>query len=85
MMPITRPHSAATTHPNYPTQYSLVEIVYVDGSTATFTINAGLTIGKYLRDELNDKQSLTLRNDTDVMIITREQLRSFTLRQITKE
>ena len=84
-MPITRPHSAATTRPDYPTQYSLVEIVYVDGSTAMFTITAGLSIGKYLRDELNDKQSLTLRNDTDVMIITREQLRSFTLRQITKE
>jgi hypothetical protein len=71
--------------PDYPTQYSIVEIVYVDGSTAMFTINVGLGIGKYLRDELKDHNSLTLRNDTDVMIITREQLRSFTLRQITKE
>lgn len=76
---------AAPTHPDYPTQYSLVEIVYVDGTTTTFMINAGFGIAKYLRDELNDKQSLTLRNDTDVMIVTREQLRSFTLRQITKE
>ena len=76
---------ATTERPEYPPQYSIVEIVYVDGSTATFTINAGYSIGKYLRDELNDKQSLTLRNDTDVMIITREQLRSFTLRQIKKE
>lgn len=71
--------------PEYPTQYSLVEIVYVDGTTASFTINAGYGLAQYLRDELNDKQSLTLRNDTDVMVIVREQLRSFTLRQLTKE
>ena len=76
---------AAPTHPEYPPQYSIVEIVYVDGSTATFTINAGYGIAKYLRDGVKDHGSLTLSNDTDVMIITREQLRSFTLRQITKE
>lgn len=79
-------HAARRAEKNdYPPQYSLVEIVYVDGTTAMFTINAGMGVAKYLRDELNDTQSLTLRNDTDVMIITREQLRSFTLRQITKE
>ena len=69
----------------YPEEYSLVEIVYVDGTTTSFMLSAGKSIAKYLRDELRDHQSLTLRNDTDVMVVTREQLRSFTLRQVTQE
>jgi hypothetical protein len=38
-----------------------------------------------LAEELRDKQALTLRNDTDVLVVVREQLRSFTLRVITLE
>ena len=71
--------------PEYPVEYSLVEIVYVDGTTSSFMVKASPNIAKYLRDELKDMQALTLRNDTDVMVITREQLRSFTLRKLTKE
>ena len=71
--------------PEYPVEYSLVEIVYVDGTTTSFVVKAGLGLGRYLADELKDKQALTLRNDTDVMVITREQLRSFTMRAMTKE
>ena len=69
----------------YPVEYSLVEIVYIDGTTASFTVKASPNIARYLRDELKDTQALTLRNDTDVMVITREQLRSFTIRKLTKE
>lgn len=69
----------------YPTEYSLVEIVYVDGTTASFTIKASPNIAKYLNEGLRDTQSLTLRNDTDTMVILREQLRSFTMRKLTTE
>lgn len=69
----------------YPVEYSLVEIVYVDGTTASFIVNASPNIANYLRHDLKEQQALMLRNDTDVMVITREQLRSFTLRTMTQE
>ena len=69
----------------YPVEYSLVEIAYVDGTTTSFIVKAGLGIAKYLRDELRDHNCLTLRNDTDVLVVVREQLRSFTLRAMTKD
>lgn len=69
----------------YPDTYSLVEIVFVDGTTTEFMVSAGLGIAKYLRDELRDHNCLTLRNENDVMVVTREQLRCFTMRQITQE
>jgi hypothetical protein len=80
-MAITKPQH----NKQYPVEYSLVELVYVDGTTTSFMVKAGLGIAKYLRDELRDHQSLTLRNDTDVLVVVREQLRSFTLRAMTKE
>lgn len=80
-MAITKPQR----NKQYPVEYCLVEIIYVDGTTASFMINAGVGLGRYLAEELRDKQAITLRNDTDVLIIPREQLRSFTMRQITKD
>ena len=69
----------------YPNIYSIAEIVFVDGTKTEFMVKAGKGIAGYLRDELRDHQSLTLRNDSDVLVVTREQLRCFTLRQITQE
>ena len=69
----------------YPVEYSLVEIVYVDGTTASFIVNASPNIARYLQADLREEQALLLRNDTDVMVITREQLRSFTMRAMTQE
>lgn len=69
----------------YPVEYSLAEIVYTDGTTSSFMVKAGVGLARYLAEELRDKQALTLRNDTDVLLIPREQLRSFTLRAMTKE
>lgn len=69
----------------YPVQYSLVEVTYVDGSKEEFTISAGPTIAQHLTTTLRDTGALTLRNDTDTLVIVREQLRSFALRKISKE
>jgi hypothetical protein len=71
--------------PEYPVEYSLAEIVYVDGTTTSFIVKAGVGIARYLAEDLRDKQAITLRNDTDVLIIPREQLRSFIMRAMTKE
>ena len=88
-----KPHvNASTSNPKgyreyreYPDVYSIAEIVFVDGTKTEFMVKAGKGIAGYLRDELRDHQSLTLRNDSDVLVVTREQLRCFTLRQITQE
>lgn len=67
----------------YPTEYSLVELTYVDGTTSSFIVKAGPTIAKYLSQELRDSLALTLRNDTDTLVVMREQLRCFHMRAVT--
>ena len=67
----------------YPVEYSLVELTYVDGTTSSFMVKASPNIAKYLRDELKETQALTLRNDTDTLVVVREQLRCFTMRSVT--
>jgi hypothetical protein len=70
-------------NPTYPVEYSLVEITYVDGTTTSFMVKAGLGLAKYLREELRDALALTLRNDTDTLVVMREQLRCFHMRAVT--
>ena len=67
----------------YPVEYSIVDIVYVDGTTSSFMVKAGPGIAKFLTQELRDSLSLTLRNDTDTLVVLREQLRSFSMRLVT--
>jgi hypothetical protein len=69
----------------YPVEYSLVEVTYVDGTTAAFTISAGPSITNHLTQTLRDTGALTLRNGTDTVVILREQLRGFALRKLTQE
>jgi hypothetical protein len=72
-------------NPKYPNEYSIVEIVFVDGTTMEFMVNAGKGIAQHLCTALRDFGSMTLFNDSDVLVVTREQLRCFTLRDITQE
>lgn len=69
----------------YPKEYSIVEVVYVDGTTASFMVNAGPSLSAYLATGLKDTGSLILRNEVDALVIPREQLRSFHMRKVTKE
>ena len=64
--------------------YSMVEITYVDGTVVPFMLSAGTGIAGYLRDQLRDTHALLLRNETDVLVVPREQLRCFMLRAMTK-
>ena len=69
----------------YPPEYSIVEITFIDGTNTAFMINASPTITTYLGKSLADTGLLTLRNGTDSMVIPREQLRAFALRAITPQ
>lgn len=69
----------------YPVAYSIVEVTFVDGTQQAFMINASPAIAKYLTTDLKETGALTLRNGNDTLVVVREQLRSFTLRQITPE
>lgn len=68
----------------YPIVYTLVEITFVDGTTQAFTISASPAISQYLTTQLKDTGALTLRNGNDTLVVVREQLRCFVLREITK-
>lgn len=67
----------------YPTEYSLVDVTYIDGTTTAFTMKASPKIARYLGGELRDNKCLTLLNDTDALIVPREQLRSVAIRALT--
>lgn len=69
----------------YPKKYSIVEVVYVDGTTVSFMVNAGPSLSAYLATGLKETGSLILRNEVDALVIPREQLRSFHMREVTKE
>jgi hypothetical protein len=73
------------TRKEYPKEYSIVEVVFVDGTTAAFMINAGPSLAAYLTETLQEKGALVLRNETDAMVVPRERLHSFSLRKTTKE
>lgn len=69
----------------YPKEYSVVEVVFIDGTTVSFMINAGPSLASYLSDTLQEKGALVLRNENDAMVVPRERLHSFSLRKINKE
>ena len=73
----------AATNKKYPEEHSIVEVVYVDGTTANFMINAGPSLADWLAARLKETGSLVLRNEVDSLVIPREQLRSFHMRKVT--
>ena len=73
----------AAPNKQYPKEYSIVEVVYVDGTTVNFMINAGPSLSDWLAVRLKETGSLILRNDVDALVIPHEQLRSFHMRKVT--
>ena len=73
----------AATNKQYPKEYSIVEVVYVDGTTVNFMVAAGPTLSDWLAARLKETGSLVLRNEVDALVIPREQLRSFHMRKVT--
>lgn len=75
--------TTAEAQSKYPEEYSLVEIVFVDDTTKSFMINAGVNITAHLNQKLHETGALVLRNERESMVIPRERLKAFKLTKIT--
>ena len=66
-------------------QYSMAEIVLMDGTTQTFMMKASTSIIGHLTKEMKEKGFLTMWNDTDVLCIRADQVKQFALRAFTQQ
>jgi hypothetical protein len=72
-------------HKEYPAEYSIVEVTFIDDTTVSFMINAGPQISDYLSQKLHETGALVLRNERDSLVVPRERLKAFALRKVTKD
>jgi len=66
-------------------QYSMAEIVLMDGTSQTFMMRASTNIVQHLTKEMKEKGFLTMWNDTDVLCIRADQVKQFVLRAFTQQ
>ena len=66
-------------------QYSMAEIVLMDGTSQTFMMRASTNIVQHLIKEMKEKGFLTMWNDTDVLCIRADQVKQFVLRAFTQQ
>ena len=66
-------------------QYSMAEIVLMDGTSQTFMMRASTNIVQHLTKEMKEKGFLTMWNDTDVLCIRADQVKQFALRAFTQQ
>jgi hypothetical protein len=64
--------------------YSIAQIVFTDGTRSEFMVKASPSVVPHLAKEMKSTGYLTLWNDTDTICINADQLKHFTLREITK-
>ena len=66
------------------TSRSLVQISLNDGTTLEFIANVSPSIASHLTKKMREDGFLTLWNDVDTLSVRADQVRMFTLREITK-
>jgi hypothetical protein len=66
-------------------QYSMAEIILMDGTSQTFMMRASPNIVQHLTKEMKEKGFLTMWNDTDVLCIRADQVKQFALRAFTQQ
>lgn len=66
-----------------PQVYSVAHIVFIDGTTTEFMVKASPGVVPHLTKEMNTTGYLTLWNDTDTLCIRAEQIKHFSMRQLT--
>ena len=72
----------------YPTQpmrdsYSIAEIVFMDGTKHEFMVKASPTVVPHLVKEMKNTGYLTLWNDHDTLCIRADQVKHFSMREVT--
>lgn len=63
--------------------YSIAEITFMDGTKHEFMVKASPSVVPHLTKEMSNTGFLTLWNDTDTMCIRADQVKHFSMRQVT--
>jgi hypothetical protein len=69
--------------PVYRESYSIAEIVFMDGTKHEFMVKASPTVVPHLVKEMKNTGYLTLWNDHDTMCIRADQVKHFSMREVT--
>ena len=67
-----------------PHSYSVAEIVFMDGTKHEFMVKASPSVVPHLVKEMKNTGYLTLWNDHDTLCIRADQVKHFSMREITK-
>jgi hypothetical protein len=65
--------------------YSVAEIVFMDGTKHEFMVKAAPSVVPHLVKEMGNTGFLTLWNDYDTLCIRADQVKHFSMREITKD
>ena len=68
-----------------PSRYSVASIVFTDGTETEFMVKAAPSVIPSLTKEMQSSGFLTLWNDTDTLCIRADQIKHFSMREVTKD
>jgi hypothetical protein len=68
-----------------PVRYSIAHIMFIDGTETEFMVKASPNVVPSLTKEMQSSGFLTLWNDTDTMCARADQIKHFSMREVTKE
>lgn len=64
--------------------YSIAEIVFMDGTKHEFMVKASPSVVPHLVKEMKNTGYLTLWNDSDTLCVRADQVKHFSMREVTK-
>lgn len=70
--------------PMYRDIYSIAEIVFMDGTKHEFMVKASPSVVPHLVKEMKNTGYLTLWNDSDTLCVRADQVKHFSMREVTK-
>lgn len=70
--------------PMYRDVYSIAEIVFMDGTKHEFMVKASPSVVPHLVKEMKNTGYLTLWNDSDTLCVRADQVKHFSMREVTK-
>lgn len=65
--------------------YSIAEIVFMDGAKHEFMVKASPAVVPHLIKEMKNSGFMTLWNDTDTLCVRADQVKHFSMREITSK
>lgn len=69
--------------PMYRDVYSIAEIVFMDGTKHEFMVKASPSVVPHLVKEMKNTGYLTLWNDSDTLCVRADQVKHFSMREVT--